>query len=63
MASGLAIVAPGSGAQDFLIHKKTGLKIWRDSLFLELALARLTKNVEMWKRLAENGCIEIQKYD
>ena len=63
MASGLAVVATGAGTQDFLIHKKTGLKVWRNSFSLEWALGRLIKDIEMRKRLAENGCNEIQKYD
>jgi len=63
MASGLAVVATGSGAQDFLINRKTGLKVWRNSFSLEWALRRLIKSVELRKRLAEQGRQKIQQFD
>ncbi|MBD0332100.1 MAG: glycosyltransferase family 4 protein [Chitinophagaceae bacterium] len=62
LATGVPLVATQTGTKDFLIHNETGLKVIRHSFFIQKALEKLYNDVELRKRLAENGRKKIEAF-
>lgn len=63
MACGIPVVATNIGTEDFLLHNKTGIKIWRNSFSMTLALKKLITNKKLRIQLGQNGRKQIEQFN
>lgn len=63
LAAGVPLVGTATGTKDFLIHKKTGLVVWRHPYFIRKAIEKLINDPDMAQRLAINGRKKIAEFD
>lgn len=62
LASGVPVVGTSTGTKDFLIHKKTGLVVWRHPYFIRKALEKLINDRDLAHTLALNGRKKIEEF-
>ncbi len=62
MAVGVAVVGTRTGTADFLIHKETGLIVWRMTYFIREAILRLYENPQLRLQLAQAGRKKIAQF-
>jgi glycosyltransferase involved in cell wall biosynthesis len=62
MACGVPVIATRSGTEDFVLHKQTGLLVWRHSWFIERAIRELYLDGPLRERLSVNGRKKIEAF-
>lgn len=63
LASGVALVGTRAGTKDFLIHKSTGLVVFRHPYFIRKALEKLINNPDLRTTLARNGRKKVAEFN
>lgn len=62
MAAGVPVIASNTGTRDFVIHSETGLKVPRHSFFVARAIKKMIGDVELRRRLAQNGRKKMKEF-
>lgn len=62
LAAGVPVIGTRSGTQDFLVHRVTGLVVWRNAFSVSRALETLMHNEPLRQRLAKSGHHIIQQF-
>lgn len=62
MACGVPVIATRSGTEDFLIHEKTGLLVWRHPWFIGRAIRKLYHDESLRNALAINARKKIEEF-
>jgi glycosyltransferase involved in cell wall biosynthesis len=63
LASGVPVVGTTTGTKDFLIHKQTGLVVWRHPYFIRKGIEKLINDPELARRLALQGRNKIEEFN
>jgi glycosyltransferase involved in cell wall biosynthesis len=62
LAAGVPLIGTSTGTKDFLIHKQTGLLVWRHPYFIRKALERIINDPVLASTLGSNGRNKIAAY-
>jgi len=62
LASGVPLIASNTGTNDFLTDNVTGLKVWRHSYFVKRAILKLMGDIQLQKKLAEQGRQKMKEF-